>query len=98
MSQMPDKIWLHKDTKYNTGDIVCGYQYDFVQGIEDEGGIENFVKYVPANAFVEKSYEFFDVHLCEYINVKNANCDTFINIDGDKLKEDFKNYIKGEEV
>lgn len=33
---MPDKIWLHKDTKYSTGDVVCGYQYDFVQGIEDE--------------------------------------------------------------
>ena len=41
MSQMPDKIWLHKNTKYSTGDIVCGYQYDFVQGIEDEGGVEN---------------------------------------------------------
>ena len=51
MSQIPDKIWLHKDTKYNTGDTVCGYQYEFAQGIEDEGGIENFVKYVPADAF-----------------------------------------------
>ena len=48
MSQMPSKIWLHKDTKYSIGDTVCCYQYDFVQGIEDEGGIENFVKYVPA--------------------------------------------------
>ena len=58
MSQMPSKIWLHKNTKYSTGDIVCGYQYDFVQGIEDEGGIENFVKYVPADAFIEKACEF----------------------------------------
>ena len=58
MSQMPSKIWLHKDTKYSTGDIVCGYQYDFVQGIEDEGGIENFVKYVPADAFIEKATQF----------------------------------------
>lgn len=33
MSQMPDKIWVHKDTKYSTGDIVCGYQYDFVQAV-----------------------------------------------------------------
>lgn len=48
MSQMPDKIWLHKDTKYNTGDVVCGYQYEFAEGIEDEGGIENFVEYVRA--------------------------------------------------
>lgn len=93
---MPDKIWLHKDTKYSTGDIVCGYQYDFVQGIEDEGGIENFVEYVPVDAFVERACEFFGEHLWEYIDVKNANCDTFINIDGDKLKEDFINYMKGE--
>lgn len=58
MSQMPDKIWVHKDTKYSTGDIVCGYQYDFVQGIEDEGGIENFVKYIPADAFIKRADEF----------------------------------------
>lgn len=41
MSQMPDKIWVHKDTKYSTADEVFGYQYEFAQGIEDEGGIEN---------------------------------------------------------
>ena len=58
MSQMPSKIWLHKNTKHSTGDIVCGYQYDFVQGIEDEGGIENFVKYVPADVFIEKVSNF----------------------------------------
>jgi len=62
MSQMPDKIWLHKDTKYSTGDIVCGYQYDFVQGIEDEGGIENFVEYVPADAFIKKACEFMETY------------------------------------
>ena len=55
---MPSKIWLHKNTKYSTGDIVCGYQYDFAQGIEDEGGIENFVKYVPADAFIEKAADY----------------------------------------
>jgi len=33
MSQMPDKIWVHKDTKYNTGDMVCNYQYEFAQEI-----------------------------------------------------------------
>ena len=45
---------------------------------------------------LQKAFEFFGEHLCEYIDVKNANCDTYINIDGDKLKEDFKNYIKEE--
>ena len=48
------------------------------------------------DTFIEKTCEFFGEHLWKYINVKNANCDTFINIDGDKLKEDFKKYIKGE--
>lgn len=61
MSQMPDKLWVHKDTKYSTADTVCGYQYDFVQGIEDEGGIENFVKYVPADAFIEKACKWLKI-------------------------------------
>ena len=60
MSQMPNKIWLHKDTKYNTGDIVCGYQYEFAQEIEDEGGIENFVEYVPVDAFIEKAWDWIE--------------------------------------
>lgn len=54
------------------------------------------IEYTRTDAFIEKSFEFFGEHLWEYISVKNANCDTFINIDGDKLKEDFKNYMKGE--
>jgi len=73
MSQMPDKIWLHKDTKYSTGDIVCGYQYDFVQGIEDEGGIENFVEYVPKDAFIEKACEWLEENLLNYWSQLNAN-------------------------
>ena len=48
------------------------------------------------DAFIGKAFEFFGEHLWEYIDVRNANCDTLINIDGDKLKEDFGNYIKGE--
>lgn len=90
---MPSKIWLHKNTKYSTGDIVCGYQYDFVQGIEDEGGIENFVEYIPADAFIEKA--------CAFIRERLVFDDTAWYIGGevtlkDKVIEDFKNYMKGE--
>lgn len=92
MSQMPNKIWLHKDTKYSTGDIVCGYQYDFVQGIEDEGGIENFVKYVPADAFIEKACEGIEHLLSGYI-IRNFHFGDSYKMD--KLIEDFKNYMKG---
>lgn len=45
------------------------------------------------DTFIKKAFEFFDEHLYEYINVKNTNCDTFINIDSDKLKEEFKKTI-----
>ena len=89
MSQMPSKIWLHKDTKYSTGDIVCGYQYNFVQGIEDEGGIENFVKYVPADAFIAKAKKWFDEQN-EWLDpngVRHCCMDNF---------EDFRKYMKGE--
>lgn len=44
---------------------------------------------------IEKACEFFGEHLGEYISVKNANCGTYINIDGDKLIEDFKKAMEG---
>lgn len=90
MSQMPDKIWLHKDTKYSTADEVCGYQYEFAQEIEYEG-IENFVEYVPANAFIEKVCE--KLKNCMYDNLmfqgrlhRKEVIETFI--------EDFKKYME----
>jgi hypothetical protein len=95
MSQMPDKIWLHKNTKYSTGDMVCGYQYNFVQGIEDEGGIENFVEYVPVNAFIEKACEFLYDYNKNMVKKHGARavlgCSEFtINV------YDFKKYMEGE--
>jgi hypothetical protein len=51
------------------------------------------IEYTRTDAIIKKAFEFFDEHLCEYINVKNANCDTFINIDSDKFKEEFKKTI-----
>ena len=55
MSQMPDKIWLHKDTKYSTGDKVVGYQYKFLAEIE---GIENFVEYTCTDTLIESVCAF----------------------------------------
>lgn len=90
MSQMPDKIWLHKDTKYSTGDIVCGYQYKF---LAENEGIENFVEYVPVDVFIEKACEGVEHLLSGYI-IRNFNFGDSYDID--RLIEDFKNYIKGE--
>lgn len=89
---MPDKIWLHKDTKYSTADEVFGYQYEFAQEIECEG-IENFVEYVPADAFIEKA--------CDWL--RKGGSDWYLtfefgedDINFVKLAEDFKTYMKGE--
>ena len=80
---MPDKIWLHKDTKYNTGDIVCGYQYEFAERIEDEGGIKNFVEYVPKDSFIDKAANWLEN------NLKGI-------VFGGIYVENFKKYMKGE--
>ena len=95
MSQMPSKIWLHKDTKYSTGDIVCGYQYDFVQGIEDEGGIENFVEYVPADVLIEKAeqflYDYNQKQVLKHGARATLGCGEYtINVD------EFRKYMEGE--
>ncbi len=89
---MPSKIWLHKNTKYSTGDIVCGYQYDFVQGIEDEGGIENFVEYVPKDAFIEKACDAY----CKVCGHFAHSVPTHICRHDCRYFSDFKNYMKGE--
>ena len=92
MSQMPDKIWLHKDTKYNTGDIVCGYQYEFAEGIEDEGGIKNFVEYTRIDVAIEKAVEWIKEHKEDVETEDNG----IIGWIPDYFIEDFRNYMKGE--
>ena len=79
---MPDKIWLHKDTKYSTGDEVSGYQYKF---LAEEEGIENFVEYVPSDALIEKACEFIETYPRLFMGVLRS-----------EAVADFKNYIKGE--
>lgn len=93
---MPDKIWLHKNTKYSTGDMVCGYQYDFVQGIEDEGGIENFVEYVPVDAFIKKACEWLRTHSeADYFElISSYNYCGAGNLNKKKMIEDFKKYME----
>ncbi len=90
---MPDKIWLHKDTKYNTGDIVCGYQYEFAEGIEDEGGIENFVEYVPKDTFIEKVMNFLNYKLDDVIAIRVPGTIIPHHIAKQELMEVFKKYV-----
>ena len=88
---MPDKIWLHKDTKYNPGDIGSAYQYEFAQEIECEG-IENFVEYAPVDAFIKKACNF----LKSYRQDTPDGTGYIAGIVNDKTIEDFVKFMKGE--
>lgn len=91
---MPDKIWVHKDTKYSTSDEIFGYQYKFAQEIQNEG-IENFIEYVPLNAFIKKAVKFMekidDVDEYSWYNEEEHAAGIT-----EKCIKDFKNYMKGE--
>lgn len=83
MSQMPDKIWLHKDTKYSTADTVCGYQYKF---LAENEGIENFVEYTCTDAFIEKA--------CAFLKDRIAHDSIDYPMATNSLIEDFKKYME----
>jgi len=85
--EAPEKIYVYipDDDIVGTASTQKGFPHQFVTE-----------EYIRTDAFIEKAFEFFGEHLWEYIDVQNANCCTYINIDGDKLKEDFKRYMIGE--
>ena len=72
---MPDKIWLHKDTKYSTADTVCGYQYKF---LAENEGIENFVEYIRSDAFIEKACEWLSANLHRYDESIGLSVEEFV--------------------
>lgn len=86
----PKKLYLRKRNELPL-EVVRDEWYE-----TDHQSLYGSVEYTRTDAFIEKAFKFFDEHLFEYIGVKNDNCDTYINIDNDELKEDFKNYMKGE--
>ena len=92
MSQMPDKIWLHKDTKYSTADTVCGYQYKF---LAENEGIENFVEYIRTDAFIDKACEWLRENKDKYL-YNTGGKDEYIPTCSGKMIDDFRKYMKGE--
>ena len=91
MSQMPDKIWLHKDTKYSTADTVCGYQYKF---LAENEGIENFVEYTRTDAFIEKALKFLDENF--FFNNIHHSIESGVFESEEEMFNYFINYVKGE--
>lgn len=62
---------------------------------EDYPITDNDIEYVRKDAFIDKACEFLDGVIYDYIELKHANIDTFIDVDNKRFIEEFKNYMKG---
>ena len=64
--------------------------------VRTEKKYDNDIEYVRKDVFIEKACEFLDGCIPDYIELKYANVDTFIDVDNKRFIEDFKNYMKRE--
>ena len=55
---------------------------------------ENDIEYIRKDTFIEKACEFLDGVIYDYIELKHANVDTFIDVNNKRFIEDFRNYMK----
>lgn len=53
------------------------------------------VEYTRTDAFIEKALKFLDGSIPDYIELKHANVDTFMDVDNERFIKDFINHIKG---
>lgn len=90
-NEAPYKIFLA------TTEEVQNLDHSFV-GIahSDQHDIVEPIEYIRKDAFIEKACEFLDGCIPDYIELKHANVDTFMDIDNKRFINDFKNHIKGE--
>ena len=49
MSQMPERVLLKKDEKYNTGDFYVAYNETAIEAAQDfkEDSLDNYIGYIP---------------------------------------------------
>lgn len=57
---------------------------------------EKDIEYIRTDAFIEKALKFLDGCIPDYIDLKHANVDTFMNVDNERFIKDFINHMKGE--
>ncbi len=53
-------------------------------------------EYTHTDALIEKALKFLDGCIPDYINLKHANVDTFMDVDNERFIKDFINHMKGE--
>lgn len=68
----------------------------FSHGWHTEHSYEKDIEYIRKDAFIEKAREFLDGCIPDYINLKHANVDTFMDVDNERFIKDFINHMKGE--
>ena len=78
--EAPEKIWINP-----TLDLPK------LNGVLDIDSVE----YIRTDAFIEKALKFLDGCIPDYIELKHANADTFMDIDNERFIKDFINHIKG---
>ena len=79
--EAPEKIWINPSMDLPK-----------LNGVLDKDSAE----YIRKDAFIEKALKFLDGCIPDYMELKHANIDTFMDIDNERFIEDFKKYMKGE--
>ena len=88
-NEAPEKIYLQDSMSTDTiGDLWPEW---FDAEVSD-----NSIEYTRTDAFVEKALKFLDGCIPDYIDLKHANVDTFMDVDNERFIKDFINHIKGE--
>ena len=57
---------------------------------------EKDIEYIRTDVFIEKALKFLDGSIPDYIELKHANVDTFMDVDNERFIKDFINHMKGE--
>lgn len=53
------------------------------------------IEYTRTDSFIEKACEFLDGVIYDYVELKYANVDTFMDVDNKRFIDDFKKYMEG---
>ena len=78
--EAPEKIWINPSIDLPK-----------LNGVIDKDSVE----YIRTDAFIEKALKFLDGCIPNYIELKHANVDTFMDVDNERFIKDFINYMKG---
>jgi len=93
-NEAPEKIYIQS---FNISEEDAKFErklyFDDVWTEEPESGQKN-IEYTRTDAFIEKALKFLDGCIPDYIELKHANVDTFMDVDNERFINDFKKYME----